>query len=177
MELLLSLHLTKSLLDGLKAELPQSFSTCVFKVITFSKLLPWIAQTSVITLKSQTHALKAHWKRLSQLSFKVSSCKFCMAQRLFIEKYLEVDLYKMYHVHVSSIVFQSCTSFTNLSSSTSSYFKLIWSDWQYLISRHLIFSFFGIFYNIWSLKKLNINLFFLYFWHHFSFFPHSVNFF
>jgi hypothetical protein len=37
----------------------------------FSKKLPWLAQTKVITLKTQLHAVNARWKRLSQLSFKV----------------------------------------------------------------------------------------------------------
>jgi hypothetical protein len=34
----------------------------------FSKKLRWLAQTKVITLKTQLHAVIARWKRLSQLS-------------------------------------------------------------------------------------------------------------
>ncbi len=40
--------------------------------VAFSKKLPWLAQTKVITLKTQLHAVNARWKRLSQLSLKVS---------------------------------------------------------------------------------------------------------
>jgi len=38
-------------------------------VVAFSKKLRWLAQTKTITLKTQLHAINAHWKRLSQLSF------------------------------------------------------------------------------------------------------------
>ncbi len=37
--------------------------------VAFSKKLPWLAQTKVITSKTKTHAVNARWKRLSQLSF------------------------------------------------------------------------------------------------------------
>jgi len=40
-------------------------------VIAFSKKLRWLAQTKVITLKTQLHAVNACWKRLSQLSLKL----------------------------------------------------------------------------------------------------------
>ena len=38
-------------------------------VVAFSKNLRWSAQTKVITLKTQLHAVNARWKRLSQRSF------------------------------------------------------------------------------------------------------------
>jgi len=41
---------------------------CIFKEIT-------LAQTKVITLKTQLHAVNARWKRLSPLSFKFWVCK------------------------------------------------------------------------------------------------------
>jgi len=40
-------------------------------VVAFSKKLRWLAQTKVITLKTQLHAVIACWKRLSQLSLRV----------------------------------------------------------------------------------------------------------
>ncbi len=36
--------------------------------VAFSKKLPWLAQTKVITSKTKAHAVNARWKRLSQLS-------------------------------------------------------------------------------------------------------------
>ncbi len=49
-------------------------ATCVFclsllDVVAFSKKLRWFAQTKVISLKTQLHAVNARWKRLSQRSF------------------------------------------------------------------------------------------------------------
>jgi len=41
-------------------------------VVAFSKKLLWLAQTKVISLKTQLHAVNASWKRLSQLSFRRS---------------------------------------------------------------------------------------------------------
>ncbi len=38
-------------------------------MVAFSMKLRWLAQTKVITLKTQLHAVNARWKRLSQLSF------------------------------------------------------------------------------------------------------------
>jgi len=38
--------------------------------VAFSKKLRWLAQTKVISLKTQLHAVNACVKRLSQLSFK-----------------------------------------------------------------------------------------------------------
>jgi hypothetical protein len=37
-------------------------------VVSFSNKLRWLAETKVITLKTQLHAVNARWKRLSQLS-------------------------------------------------------------------------------------------------------------
>jgi len=50
------------------------FATSVLRmrllhVFAFSKKLRWLAQTNVISLKTQLHAVNARWKRLSQLSF------------------------------------------------------------------------------------------------------------
>jgi len=50
-----------------KAALRRAFYACVY-CIAFSKKLRWLAQTEVITLKTQLHAVNARWKRLSQLS-------------------------------------------------------------------------------------------------------------
>ncbi len=35
-----------------------------FYAVAFSKKLPWLAQTKVITLKMKTHAVNARWKQL-----------------------------------------------------------------------------------------------------------------
>ncbi len=43
----------------------RAFAACVCVL----KYLPWLAQASVITLKTQQHAVNTRWKRLSQLSF------------------------------------------------------------------------------------------------------------
>jgi len=40
-------------------------------VVEFSKKLRWLAQTKVITLKIQLHAINANVKQLSQLSYKL----------------------------------------------------------------------------------------------------------
>ncbi len=40
-------------------------------VVEFSKKLRWLAQTKVITLKMQLHAINANVKQLSQLSYKL----------------------------------------------------------------------------------------------------------
>jgi len=45
------------------------FSMRFMHEVAFLKYLPWFAQTSVITLKTQMHAVNARRKRLSQLSF------------------------------------------------------------------------------------------------------------
>jgi hypothetical protein len=42
-------------------------------VVMFSNKLTWLAQTKVTTLKTQPHAVYACWKRLSQLSFKLTN--------------------------------------------------------------------------------------------------------
>ncbi len=41
-------------------------------MVAFSKKLRWLAQSKVITLKTQLHAVNTRWKRLSQLSFRYS---------------------------------------------------------------------------------------------------------
>jgi len=55
--------------------LRQSFSACVYCMqLRFQSnyIDHWLAQTKVITLNTQTHAVNARWKRLSQRSFNVS---------------------------------------------------------------------------------------------------------
>jgi len=47
------------------------FNVRLLHAFAFSKKLPWLAQNSVITLKMQTHAVNARWKRLSQRSFNI----------------------------------------------------------------------------------------------------------
>jgi len=47
------------------------FNVRLLLAFAFSKELPWLAQTSIITLKTQLHAENARWKRLSQLSLKI----------------------------------------------------------------------------------------------------------
>jgi len=59
-------------------------ATCIFRVrllqaVMFLKLLLWFKPSNVITWKTQTHAVNARWKRVSQHSFINSrfSIKFC----------------------------------------------------------------------------------------------------
>ncbi len=42
----------------------------LMQVVAFSKKLRWLAQTKVLTLKTQLHAVNTRWKRLPQLNFK-----------------------------------------------------------------------------------------------------------
>ncbi len=46
-------------------------------VVAFSKRSRWLAQTKVITLKTQLHAVNACWKRLSQRSF-IKNAHICI---------------------------------------------------------------------------------------------------
>jgi len=46
------------------------FSVRLLHAVVFSNKLPWFEPTKLITLKTQTHAANARWKRLSQLSLK-----------------------------------------------------------------------------------------------------------
>jgi len=48
----------------------QHESHAFLHVVAFSKKLHWLAQTKVISLKMQLHAVNASWKRLSQFSLK-----------------------------------------------------------------------------------------------------------
>ena len=45
------------------------FNVRILHAVAFSKKLLWVAQTNVITLKTQMHAIHARWKRVSQLGF------------------------------------------------------------------------------------------------------------
>jgi len=56
-----------------KVELRQSFPTCVYCMhLRFQSNYAGLSQPKVVTLKMQTHAVNARWKRLSQLSLKHS---------------------------------------------------------------------------------------------------------
>jgi len=48
--------------------------------VAFSKKLRWLAQTKVITFKTQLHAVNACSKRLSQLSFSLVFGKLKMSR-------------------------------------------------------------------------------------------------
>ena len=47
------------------------FNVLLLHTVAFSKKLLWLTQTSVITLKTQTLAVNARYKRVSQLSLDV----------------------------------------------------------------------------------------------------------
>jgi len=51
-------------------------------VVAFSKILRWLAQTKVITLKTQLHAINACVKRLSQRSFSLHRFQGWLANKL-----------------------------------------------------------------------------------------------
>jgi len=44
--------------------------------VAFSKKLRWLAQTKVITSKTQPHAVNSRWKRVSQRSLRKRNCFF-----------------------------------------------------------------------------------------------------
>jgi hypothetical protein len=50
-------------------------------VVAFSKKLRWLAQTKVITLKTEMHAVNACEKRLSQRSFNPSLFRMMLLNR------------------------------------------------------------------------------------------------
>ena len=52
--------------------LRHAFSTCIYYTHSKKLLLFSLAQTNVITLKTQMHALNARSKRVSQLSFRLT---------------------------------------------------------------------------------------------------------
>ncbi len=56
------------MMSYLKLRCDERFTLRLLHVVAFSKNLRWLAQTKVITLKTQLHAVNARWKRLLQLS-------------------------------------------------------------------------------------------------------------
>ncbi len=56
--------------ESIQLSCDSRFQRAFTAFVSFSKSLPWLAQTSIITLKTQTHAVNARRKRLSQPSFK-----------------------------------------------------------------------------------------------------------
>ncbi len=58
-----------SMLRFLSCVATRVFSVRLLHAVAFSKKLRWLAQTKVITLKTQPHAVNACWKRVSQRSF------------------------------------------------------------------------------------------------------------
>ena len=58
------------------------FNMRLLHAIAFSKKLLWLAQTNVISFKTQTHAVNASWKHVSQLGFNV--VRTCILNVIFL---------------------------------------------------------------------------------------------
>ncbi len=54
--------------DGLSCVATSVLRMRLLHAVAFSKKLPWLSHTKVISSKTKTHAVNARWKRLSQLS-------------------------------------------------------------------------------------------------------------
>jgi len=63
------------------------FNVRLLHAFAFSKKSLWLAQASVITLKTQQRAVNARWKRPPQRCFKLLLCSMCCTFKLWFYFY------------------------------------------------------------------------------------------
>ena len=73
----------RRILSVFKARCHTRFQRALMHALAFSKKLLWLAQTDVIIMKSQTHAVNARWKCMWQLGFTFIKTKSLREEKEF----------------------------------------------------------------------------------------------